>query len=141
MPSGSGANANGTRELTAEQLAGPATPGTSTPGTTTTTTTTNARPRRARRNRRTPSQISTRSLPAYMKEPGEQELVIYRYVFFLFISPRFFSCTFFRMRLYRFAMYGDLTTFSFHLRSTLYLTTTNSHFRPLPLPSSASRIS
>ncbi|KAJ3474917.1 hypothetical protein NLI96_g12177 [Meripilus lineatus] len=78
MPSGSGANANGTRELTAEQLAGPATPGTSTPGTTTTTTTTNARPRRARRNRRTPSQISTRSLPAYMKEPGEQELVIYR---------------------------------------------------------------
>jgi len=32
--------------------------------------------RRTRRNRRTPSQISTRSLPAYMKEPGEQELVI-----------------------------------------------------------------
>ncbi|KAI0686334.1 hypothetical protein BC835DRAFT_462515 [Cytidiella melzeri] len=35
--------------------------------------------RRTRRpNRRTPSQVSTRSLPAYMKEPGEQELVIYR---------------------------------------------------------------
>jgi hypothetical protein len=32
--------------------------------------------RRARRTRRTPSQISTRSLPAYMKEPGELELVI-----------------------------------------------------------------
>lgn len=32
--------------------------------------------RRTRRTRRTPSQISTRSLPAYMKEPGELELVI-----------------------------------------------------------------
>ncbi|KAH9988076.1 hypothetical protein BJV74DRAFT_839909 [Russula compacta] len=32
--------------------------------------------RRTRRNRRTPSQISTRSLPVYMKEPGELELVI-----------------------------------------------------------------
>jgi hypothetical protein len=34
--------------------------------------------RRARRTRRTPSQISTKSLPVYMKEPGEQEVVIYR---------------------------------------------------------------
>ncbi|KAK7042412.1 Proteophosphoglycan ppg4 [Favolaschia claudopus] len=54
------------RELTAEQLAGsinraPAAP-----------------PRRTRRPRRTPSQISTVSLPAYMKEPGEQELVVSR---------------------------------------------------------------
>ncbi|KAJ7063643.1 hypothetical protein C8F01DRAFT_1133785 [Mycena amicta] len=55
-----------TRELTAEQLAGsinrnPAAP---------------ARP--SRRPRRTPSQISTVSLPAYMKEPGEMELVVTR---------------------------------------------------------------
>lgn len=35
--------------------------------------------RRQRRPRRTPSQISTRSLPAYMKEPGDNEVVIYRY--------------------------------------------------------------
>ncbi|KAH7925328.1 hypothetical protein BV22DRAFT_1129086 [Leucogyrophana mollusca] len=33
---------------------------------------------RRRRPRRTPSQISTKSLPPYMKEPGEQELVIIR---------------------------------------------------------------
>jgi len=58
------------RNLTAEEIAG-------------TTATTQAQAagavrteRRARRNRRTPSQISTRSLPAYMKEPGELELVI-----------------------------------------------------------------
>ncbi|KAG6380137.1 hypothetical protein JVT61DRAFT_8224 [Boletus reticuloceps] len=31
-----------------------------------------------RRPRRTPSQISTKSLPAYMKEPGDQELVLFR---------------------------------------------------------------
>lgn len=31
-----------------------------------------------RRRRRTPSQISTKSLPPYMKEPGDHELVIYR---------------------------------------------------------------
>ncbi|KAI0767413.1 hypothetical protein C8Q74DRAFT_1280239 [Fomes fomentarius] len=36
------------------------------------------RARRPRRTRRTPSQISTHSLPAYMKEPGEQEIVIVR---------------------------------------------------------------
>lgn len=58
------------RDLTAEEIAG-------------TTATAEAQAaaaarteRRARRTRRTPSQISTRSLPAYMKEPGELELVI-----------------------------------------------------------------
>ncbi|KAG9313782.1 hypothetical protein JVU11DRAFT_6142 [Chiua virens] len=34
------------------------------------------RPRR--RPRRTPSQVSTKSLPPYMKEPGDQELVLFR---------------------------------------------------------------
>ncbi|KAJ6591062.1 hypothetical protein DFH09DRAFT_1306694 [Mycena vulgaris] len=55
-----------TRELTAEQLAGSINraPGAPAP--------------RTRRPRRTPSQISTVSLPAYMKEPGEQELVVSR---------------------------------------------------------------
>ncbi|KAF9781348.1 hypothetical protein BJ322DRAFT_270985 [Thelephora terrestris] len=52
-----------TRELTAEDLAS---------GTRPTNT------RRQRRPRRTPSQVSTRSLPAYMKEPGDNEVVIYR---------------------------------------------------------------
>ncbi|KAH9854609.1 hypothetical protein C2E23DRAFT_858315 [Lenzites betulinus] len=61
------------RELTADQLA----------GTTANNTTANAsggtgRARRPRRTRRTPSQISTHSLPAYMKEPGDQEIVIGR---------------------------------------------------------------
>jgi hypothetical protein len=37
-----------------------------------------AHPHRSRRPRRTPSQISTVSLPAYMKEPGDQELVVSR---------------------------------------------------------------
>lgn len=32
-------------------------------------------PRRPRRPRRTPSQISTKSLPEYMKEPGEQGIL------------------------------------------------------------------
>lgn len=36
------------------------------------------RPGRRRRPARTPSQISTKSLPPYMLEPGDQELVIYR---------------------------------------------------------------
>ncbi|KAH8986943.1 hypothetical protein EDB86DRAFT_2952488 [Lactarius hatsudake] len=58
------------RDLTAEEIAG-------TTATTQAQTAAAARTeRRARRNRRTPSQISTRSLPAYMKEPGELELVI-----------------------------------------------------------------
>lgn len=37
-----------------------------------------APPRRRRRPRRTPSQVSTRSLPAYMAEPGAQEFVLAR---------------------------------------------------------------
>ncbi|KAH9053617.1 hypothetical protein EDB87DRAFT_211526 [Lactarius vividus] len=58
------------RNLTAEEIAG-------TTATTQAQTAAAARTeRRARRNRRTPSQISTRSLPAYMKEPGDLELVI-----------------------------------------------------------------
>ncbi|KAF8892934.1 hypothetical protein BD779DRAFT_1132372 [Infundibulicybe gibba] len=57
----------GAREVTADQLTG---------GVTNNTTT--SRPRRSRRPRRTPSQISTTSLPAYNKEPGEEELVIFR---------------------------------------------------------------
>lgn len=62
----------GSRELTAEQLAGSINANATTP------TTGNGRNRRNRRPRRTPSQISTTSLPAYNKEPGEQELVIFR---------------------------------------------------------------
>ncbi|KIJ63613.1 hypothetical protein HYDPIDRAFT_188400, partial [Hydnomerulius pinastri MD-312] len=54
--------------------AGPANGAASTP--TPAAGTTNGR--RRRRPRRTPSQISTKSLPPYMKEPGEQELVIFR---------------------------------------------------------------
>ncbi|KAF7366668.1 Proteophosphoglycan ppg4 [Mycena sanguinolenta] len=67
-----------TRELTAEQLAGSI----NNAGTNTTTNNTNGNATvvavRPRRTRRTPSQISTVSLPAYMKEPGEQELVVTR---------------------------------------------------------------
>lgn len=59
------------RELTAADLAGDAR----------TTTAATRRPRRSRRPRRTPSQVSTKSLPAYMAEPGDHEVVIYRYVF------------------------------------------------------------
>ncbi|KAF9260876.1 hypothetical protein L218DRAFT_1002379 [Marasmius fiardii PR-910] len=61
-----------TRELTADQLTG----GTS--NNNSSSNNENSRTRRTRRPRRTPSQISTTSLPAYMKEPGEQELVIFR---------------------------------------------------------------
>ncbi|KAK0498964.1 hypothetical protein EDD18DRAFT_57119 [Armillaria luteobubalina] len=61
----------GVRELTAEQLAGTVDGATSNPPSAT-------RTRRTRRPRRTPSQISTTSLPAYNKEPGDQELVIFR---------------------------------------------------------------
>ncbi|KAG7445195.1 uncharacterized protein BT62DRAFT_932996 [Guyanagaster necrorhizus] len=61
----------GVRELTAEQLAGTVEGAASNPPSAT-------RTRRGRRPRRTPSQISTISLPAYNKEPGEQELVIFR---------------------------------------------------------------
>jgi hypothetical protein len=63
------APAQETTELTAEQLAGSINANAAT---------NTARTRRNRRPRRTPSQISTISLPAYNKEPGEQELVIYR---------------------------------------------------------------
>jgi len=65
-----------TREVTAEQLAnGIAAPGDGEAGSG------EARPaRRSRRPRRTPSQVSTKSLPAYNKEPGDEELVIFRCV-------------------------------------------------------------
>ncbi|KAF7978749.1 hypothetical protein HWV62_44766 [Athelia sp. TMB] len=63
-----------TRELTAEQLVGRGAGQAATPATAAGATA----GRRPRRNRRTPSQISTHSLPLYNKEPGDQELVIYR---------------------------------------------------------------
>ncbi|KII91719.1 hypothetical protein PLICRDRAFT_173526 [Plicaturopsis crispa FD-325 SS-3] len=72
VPTGAG----GARELTAEQLAGGTTAGTTAP--TTQTGTAGRAARRTRRARRTPSQISTTSLPAYQKEPGDEELVVYR---------------------------------------------------------------
>jgi hypothetical protein len=62
-------SASGGRELTAEQLAG---------SESVTELPTTRQPRRNRRARRTPSQISVTSLPAYNKEPGEEELVIFR---------------------------------------------------------------
>lgn len=43
-----------------------------------TTANQNASSNQRRRPRRTPSQVSTKSLPPYMKEPGDHELVIYR---------------------------------------------------------------
>ncbi|TBU42212.1 hypothetical protein BD309DRAFT_981411 [Dichomitus squalens] len=58
-----------TREVTADQLAGGN-------GTTAGVNGGTNRARRPRRTRRTPSQISTHSLPAYMKEPGDEEIVI-----------------------------------------------------------------
>jgi hypothetical protein len=62
-----------TREVTAEQLAN----GINAPGDDAGSGET--RPaRRPRRPRRTPSQVSTKSLPAYNKEPGDEELVIFR---------------------------------------------------------------
>ncbi|TBU23614.1 hypothetical protein BD311DRAFT_69146 [Dichomitus squalens] len=60
-----------TREVTADQLAGGN-------GTTAGVNGGTNRARRPRRTRRTPSQISTHSLPAYMKEPGDEEIVIVR---------------------------------------------------------------
>jgi hypothetical protein len=47
-----------------------------------------ARPGRRRRPARTPSQISTKSLPPYMLEPGDQELVIYRCAYLRTCSTR-----------------------------------------------------
>lgn len=71
------------REVTAEQLAGRTSTGVTTaPGGAVTA----GRTRRAR-PRRTPSQISTHSLPLYNKEPGDQELVIYRLV----LQPEYFE--------------------------------------------------
>lgn len=61
-----------TTEVTAAQLAGQTTSASGATGVTAT-----ARPRRERRARRA-SQISVTSLPEYMKEPGDQELVIIR---------------------------------------------------------------
>ncbi|KAJ6612756.1 hypothetical protein B0H10DRAFT_2436767 [Mycena sp. CBHHK59/15] len=62
LAAGAAAGVPPPRELTADQLAGSI----------------NRAPARPRRPRHTPSQISTVSLPAYMKEPGEQELVVSR---------------------------------------------------------------
>ena len=59
---------SGGRELTADQLV----------GSDSATEPTTRQPRRNRRARRTPSQVSVTSLPAYNKEPGEEELVIFR---------------------------------------------------------------
>ncbi|KAF8649094.1 hypothetical protein AX16_006018 [Volvariella volvacea WC 439] len=61
------------RNVTAEQLANGGGNGSSTSN-----VGPDGRPRRSRRPRRTPSQVSTKSLPAYMREPGEEEVVIYR---------------------------------------------------------------
>ena len=58
------------RDLTAEEIAGTAATDQAQAASAARTN------RRSGRNRRTPSQISTRSLPVYMKEPGELELVI-----------------------------------------------------------------
>lgn len=80
------ATLRGARELTAEQLVGAINNnGTTTAG--------NAgRTRRPRRPRRTPSQISTTSLPAYNKEPGEEELVIFRWAILSFVYLPFPEC-------------------------------------------------
>jgi hypothetical protein len=72
----------GVQEVTAVQLAGLPVTGTgadaSAGGASGQTT---ERPaRQPRRNRRTPSQMSTTSLPAYAKDAGDEELVIFRYV-------------------------------------------------------------
>ena len=69
--------AQGPRELTAEELAGTINGGANASGEAGANPP--ARTRRTRRPRRTPSQMSVTSLPAYNKEPGEQELVIFRY--------------------------------------------------------------
>ena len=71
-----------TRELTAAELAGGRT-NSNNPTAAGTPAATQGR-RSGRRNRRTPSQISTKSLPVYQKEPGDQELVIYRLVLISF---------------------------------------------------------
>lgn len=68
-------NVSDTREVTAAQLTGVA----ANVSTSNTTTNANSGSRTGRRrNRRRTSQRSTTSLPAYMKEPGDMELVIFR---------------------------------------------------------------
>ena len=67
----------GIRELTADQLVNNGSGNRNGNNTTAANAGTN-RGRRPRRTRRTPSQISTHSLPAYMKEPGDEEIVIVR---------------------------------------------------------------
>ncbi|KAG8881594.1 hypothetical protein FRB97_009347 [Tulasnella sp. 331] len=62
--------------LTADQLAGAAAG--SSASNLPATATSNVAPRTRRRPRRTPSQVSVKSLPAYMLEPGEQEMVLVR---------------------------------------------------------------
>lgn len=54
------------------------------------------RSRRTRRQRRTPSQQSTHSLPAYAKEPGEQELVVAQWVPFIIIIENCVHYNFYR---------------------------------------------
>ncbi|KAF5325045.1 hypothetical protein D9619_009606 [Psilocybe cf. subviscida] len=80
-PLGGGAGGR-TRELTAEQLAGTINNGGRREVTATELAGGDAgapRPaRRTRRPRRTPSQMSVTSLPVYNKEPGEEEVVIFR---------------------------------------------------------------
>ncbi|KAH8112348.1 hypothetical protein DFH11DRAFT_1545724 [Phellopilus nigrolimitatus] len=66
--------AAGTREVTASQLAGHSNSSNNTGGLSATIRAV----RNPRRTRRTASQMSTTSLPVYMKEPGAQELVIFR---------------------------------------------------------------
>ena len=69
-PNASSAENGGPRELTAQQLAGTAADVTGDDAP--------VRTRRSRRANRRTSQISTHSLPVYMKEPGEREVVIFR---------------------------------------------------------------
>jgi len=73
--------------LTAEELAGTINNGSSAAA---------PRSRRNRRQRRTPSQQSTHSLPAYAKEPGEQELVVAQWVPFILTTESCAHYSFYR---------------------------------------------
>ena len=84
-------NAATTRELTAAELAGGRTSNSNNTAAAGTPATTQGR-RSGRRNRRTPSQISTKSLPVYQKEPGDQELVIYRLVIIISFTVTDSTC-------------------------------------------------
>ena len=83
----SNATLPGPRELTANQLAGTinGASGTGNNGA--------RRPRRPRRPRRTPSQMSVTSLPEYNKEPGAEEVVIFRYVYLGYLSLFHIPCS------------------------------------------------